>query len=546
MSAVEKTKHIIGQVLGYIDNSPWRGLYSDRIKMLSERLNYPCELAIVGRVKAGKSSFLNALLGENLALVGTTETTATINFFKYGTPLDNEHPVKVVWTDGREEWQTKMFLDSLQGNDKETLEKANNIDHLEYLVLNPLLSNITLVDTPGTGALVDEHEQRTSDYLSGDYDKLRKKHEQQSIALKSRADAVVVITERVPTSSTNELVGRFSNDTSAFNTLGVMTKIDMEQNTSEQDWSRRCEKYSQLLRDQLNTILPVSAGVYHAVNELKNSNKLSLIQEKIRLIPSDVFDELFDGDRLAFLTKGDEYDEVYTEYGLTYSDRVSLVGTLEWEVFYIIARELYNSSIEQAIINLIAYSGMEKVRTVLERQFFNRSRIIRCAKIADNLHKILSEISIRHLYNLRFNAINRKDYLRIINESKANADIKNAFKEFVQSNIVSIDDYKSHENSIQSLTFAVEELLLEFKKVDNDVEALLLLDKHHKAFNEQEVSEIESILGKRTGSDKHLSREELATRQIYWRGRRNMAFNKEIKRIIEIVLSEYEFRATNI
>lgn len=541
MSAIEKTKKLIGQVLKYIEGSPWRNYYADRINILSERINLPCELAVVGRVKAGKSSFLNALLQDNLALVGTTETTATINFFKYGQPIDDIHPVKVVWADGREEWQTKAFLDSLQGNDKETLEKANDIDHLEYFVLNPILSNITLVDTPGTGALVNEHEQRTSDYLSGEYEALRKKHEQQSMALKSKADAVVVITERVPTSSTNDLIGRFSNDTSAFNTIGVMTKIDMEPDTSESDWIRRCEKYSQMLRDQLNTIVPVSAGVYHAVRCLNQNGKLKEIQEKIRLIPSDTFNELFDGDRIAFLTEGDEYDDLYSEYGLPYSERIKLVGSLEWEVFYIVARELYKHPIETAADNLIAYSGMEQIRSILERQFFNRSRIIRCAKITEELRLILSEIYNRHLYDLRFNAANRADFLRIINESISTIEVKNAFKNFVLSNIVSIEDYKSHEEQINNLIVNVENLLLEFKKVDNNVEALLLLDKHNKAFNEHEIIEIETILGKRGDvSDLKFAKDELIRKQSYWRGKRNMAFNKDVKHIIEIVLSIYE------
>lgn len=539
MNAVELTKNVIDEVLNFIEDSPWRTLYEDRIRILKDRLNFPCELAIIGRVKAGKSSFLNALLGEDLALVGNTETTATINFFKYGKPIDDLHPVKVIWSDGKEEWQTIEFLNSLQGNDKTTLERAKNIDHLEYFVLNPILSNITLVDTPGTGALVDEHEQRTSDYLSSDFEQLRKKHEEQSLALKSRADAVVVITERVPTSATNELISRLSNDTSAFNTLGIMTKIDMEESTTDEDWKRRCEKYSSMLRNQLNTILPVSAGIYHAVKKLCKTERINQIQKQIKLIPKEYFDELFDGDRSSFLSEGDDYDSLFSTYGLPYTVRKEMVGNLDWEVFYRIAKELYYNSVEASIEVLIQFSGMEKVKSILEQQFFNRSRIIRCVKTISEIKNILNEISIRRLYDLRFNVTNRNFFLEIINDSSAPKYVKEAFKEFVIDNIVSLEDYERYESSLNILIRKIEELLSQYSSVDSNVEGLLLLDKHHEAFKDDEIEEIECLLGKRNWSDKSKIADN-NQRQLYWRGRKNMSFNKEVKKIIEIVLDRYE------
>lgn len=539
MNAIELTKNVIDEVLNFIEDSPWRTLYEDRIRILKDRLNFPCELAIIGRVKAGKSSFLNALLGEDLALVGNTETTATINFFKYGKPIDDSLPVKVVWSDGKEEWQSIEFLNSLQGNDKTTLERAKNIDHLEYFVLNPILSNITIVDTPGTGALVDEHEQRTSDYLSSDFEQLRKKHEEQSLALKSRADAVVVITERVPTSATNELISRLSNDTSAFNALGVMTKIDMEESTTVEDWKRRSEQYSSMLRNQLNTIIPVSAGVYHAVKKLCKTDRINQIQKQIKLIPEEYFDELFDGDRSSFLSEGDDYDSLFSTYGLSYSVRKEMVGNLDWEVFYRIAKELYYHSVESSIEVLIQFSGMEKVKSILEQQFFNRSRIIRCVKTISEIKNILNEISIRRLYDLRFNVTNRNSFLEIIKDSSAPKYVKKAFKEFVIDNIVSLEDYERYESSLNILIRKIEDLLSQYNSVDSNVEGLLLLDKHYEAFKDDEIEEIECLLGKRNCSDKSKIADN-NQRQLYWRGRKNISFNKEVKKIIEIVLDRYE------
>ena len=94
-------------------------------------------LAVAGRVKAGKSSFINAFLGQDLALVGVTETTATINYFRYGRVPDPAKPVKCVWDTGVETWEDQAFLDSLQGNTIDVLKKATGINHLEFFLDNP-------------------------------------------------------------------------------------------------------------------------------------------------------------------------------------------------------------------------------------------------------------------------------------------------------------------------------------------------------------------------------------------------------------------------
>ena len=136
----------------------------ERMEGLAKQVYQPCVVAVVGRVKVGKSTFVNALLRQDLAKVGTTETTATINYFTYGNP-DPNHPVRCYWRSGKVTDESRAFLEGLQGNDLETLQRADGIDHLEYFLPNPLLKQITLVDTPGTGAVVEEHQNRTAEFM---------------------------------------------------------------------------------------------------------------------------------------------------------------------------------------------------------------------------------------------------------------------------------------------------------------------------------------------------------------------------------------------
>src|SRR3712207_6970758 len=46
---------------------------------------------------------------------------------------------------------------------RSTLERAHGISYLEYRMPNPILKSITLVDTPGVGAAVRDHESRRSE-----------------------------------------------------------------------------------------------------------------------------------------------------------------------------------------------------------------------------------------------------------------------------------------------------------------------------------------------------------------------------------------------
>src|SRR5215207_3273931 len=104
------------------------------ISALRNQIGRPCVVAIVGLVNAGKSTFINALLRDDKALVGTTETTATVNHFVYGDS-DSRWPIRCHWRGGQVTQESLDFLNSLQGNEPETIDKAEGIDWLEYLTL---------------------------------------------------------------------------------------------------------------------------------------------------------------------------------------------------------------------------------------------------------------------------------------------------------------------------------------------------------------------------------------------------------------------------
>jgi small GTP-binding protein len=89
-------------------------------------------LVVVGEFNSGKSAFINALLGKDILEEGVTPTTTQINVLRYG-----EERTRIV--------------------------ESENLHTLSADV--ELLADISIVDTPGTNAIIREHEAITSQFV---------------------------------------------------------------------------------------------------------------------------------------------------------------------------------------------------------------------------------------------------------------------------------------------------------------------------------------------------------------------------------------------
>jgi GTPase Era involved in 16S rRNA processing len=87
---------------------------------------------VVGEFNAGKSAFINALVGERILGEGVTPTTSGIHLLRYGDQISNELSPAAI-----------------------------------RVVTAPLdlLRDVHIVDTPGTNAIVREHERLTNDFV---------------------------------------------------------------------------------------------------------------------------------------------------------------------------------------------------------------------------------------------------------------------------------------------------------------------------------------------------------------------------------------------
>ncbi|MGG2114148.1 dynamin family protein (plasmid) [Lysinibacillus capsici] len=113
---------------------------------------------VVGEFSTGKSSFINALIGQSILPVGITPTTATINILKYG-----DDAATVYYKDGHVEQTNEAQLNDLIAN---KLEQADTID---YVVLQKKLDflkdDMIIIDTPGLNDLNEARVDVTYNYI---------------------------------------------------------------------------------------------------------------------------------------------------------------------------------------------------------------------------------------------------------------------------------------------------------------------------------------------------------------------------------------------
>jgi GTP-binding protein EngB required for normal cell division len=194
-----------------------------RVVAARERLARPLTIAIMGEFSAGKSTFVNALLGEAVAPMGVLPTTTTINVFRRGS----SGGARVHYRDGRiaslAPGDVHGFLHGLDGTE------AARIRHVEIERTGERMGEAAVVDTPGLNALDAFHEQVAREFLD-------------------EADAVVWLFSATRSGAATEVGMLQSLRAGGRQVLGVLNKVDTL------DEAERTE-LADYLREQLGEVL---------------------------------------------------------------------------------------------------------------------------------------------------------------------------------------------------------------------------------------------------------------------------------------------------
>ncbi len=120
----------------------------------------PLLVTVMGEFSSGKSTFVNAFIGAEVAPTGITPTTATINIVKYG----RERGGRILYHDGRIETLTwEGLFPALRDLDA---TRAREVRLAEILLPLEPLERINIVDTPGLNSILPEHEQVARDFIA--------------------------------------------------------------------------------------------------------------------------------------------------------------------------------------------------------------------------------------------------------------------------------------------------------------------------------------------------------------------------------------------
>ncbi len=121
----------------------------------------PIDVAVLGQFKAGKSSFINSLIGRPILPVGVIPVTTAITRLQYG---ETEQAV-VTHFDGK---KTSIPLDALADYTSEAKNPANekNVEVIDCTL--PTLAafeGLRIVDTPGLGSVFQYHKATSENWL---------------------------------------------------------------------------------------------------------------------------------------------------------------------------------------------------------------------------------------------------------------------------------------------------------------------------------------------------------------------------------------------
>ncbi|MGG4491309.1 dynamin family protein [Metabacillus idriensis] len=134
---------------------------SGKIEKIIDDLQEPPVVMIFGEFNAGKSTFINALLGEKILTSDVIPATAVVTKLKYGSRRE----LVAHFKDGSKKVMQSSQLEQLSSERKEQQKLRESLYYLELKVNHPLLKTMSLVDSPGLNSGHDHHTAATEMFM---------------------------------------------------------------------------------------------------------------------------------------------------------------------------------------------------------------------------------------------------------------------------------------------------------------------------------------------------------------------------------------------
>lgn len=348
----------------------------DRLEGVATNVVQPFNVAVFGRMKTGKSSLINALIGRKLAITGVEEATATINRLTYA---DGEQ-LKIFTVHWKDDVPQSFPMEELQhdwnGTGEEVLNRVSRTSWLDLYSDAPVLRDIHIIDTPGTGSTAQEHEDTAQQFISG-----------------QEADALVYVFSPVGRETDEDSLSAFRKGclpgSSPYSSVAVLHKWDhiyWDNGGNWEDIQAKAERLHDAMRGLVADVLPVSAPLGLIAKCAGHEFWRKVI---------DVLTSFGTEDELVrTLGRDTKWDKDPEQQSLRHQ---AMTMGLPWSSFQILLRHLYRNKPEspvQASLRIRELSGMTVFEELLDRQFFKQSAVIRQRQTRARAQK-----ELRHIYD---------------------------------------------------------------------------------------------------------------------------------------------------
>jgi hypothetical protein len=323
-----------------------------------QRFEEPLRVAIAGKVKAGKSTLLNALVGEEIAPTDAGECTRIVTWY-----LDSQVPKVTMFP--RAAPPRQLTINRSGGGLSFDLQgtPVEQVDKLEVQWPSQNLRTQTLIDTPGIASLSADASARAGAFLAPE-------------DAPTQADAVIYLMRHLHATDVRFLESFFDRGVARatpINTIGVLSRADeigvgrLDALTSARKIARRY-RADDKIRGLCQTVVAV-AGLLAQTGRTMRQDEFTALTTLAALPRADIEAMLLSADRFSRI----ELDTPDAQTRARLMERFGLFGV-----------RLATTLIRQGMTDpntiaaeLVKRSGLDELRGVLVTQFAERRDLLK-------------------------------------------------------------------------------------------------------------------------------------------------------------------------
>jgi len=339
-----------------------------------DRLEEPLRVAIAGKMKSGKSTLLNALIGEEIAPTDAGECTRVVTWYQHGV-----RP-RVTLTPNTGEVR-ELPIRRIEGRLQLDLgeDAPGDVERLTVEWPSPSLRGATIVDTPGIDSLSTNVSVRTMTFLTPEDEP-------------SSADALIYLLRHLHASDVRFLESfrdtAVGGNATVANTIGVLSRADeigagrIDSLLSARSVAARYREHP-TIRQLCSTVVPVAGLLAQAGRTMRQSEyaELAAIADQPRTVTDPMLLSV------GRFVRPDAPVPVPPDRRAALLDRFGVFGVR-------LALTFVRSGMRDATAlsqELVRRSGLDEVRRLLAVHFSERAGLLKARSALLGVDRVLRD-----------------------------------------------------------------------------------------------------------------------------------------------------------